>query len=401
MINAWKVWSIVYILVHIANADDDYMSDEENEAYYKKTFSDTSCLFEYEDTNLTTANEIDFDFPANSIYFIETSCRGGLDMRQACSVETAARAHPNRQINVLFAGKSTTKDEATQIYLNQLLKYKNVKFYKIHLFKYAKGTPLEHLVVDKLRKSKYLIHHASDLLRFITLYKFGGIYLDLDVFIVKPLDRLPIKKNWIGRDIDTGLAVGLIALEKTGVGKELIDAIMRNLNVSFSFDDWGANGIGVTVDAIQEVCSNEWFNVKPSNCRGFKIYHPQYFYPIKSDDYEKYLEPIKGSLNLTKVYAFHIWNYLLYGDHISEDSLHAILSRKYCPKIHKSSVNLGYYGYYSLGPRNTMRTIRIERSQLNSLHHIIEKESTNNPMDPHPNFHINHQRLKYYHRSKK
>ncbi|KAI5652116.1 alpha 1,4-glycosyltransferase conserved region domain-containing protein [Phthorimaea operculella] len=360
--------------MQITKADDDEMTDEENEAYYKETYFDTACLFEYEDSNLARADDIDFKFPENSIYFIETSCRGGLDMRQACSVETAARAHPNRQINVLFAGRSTTKDKTRQKYLNKLLKYKNVKFYKIHLFQYARGTPLEDLAVDGLRKSRYLIHHASDILRFITLYKFGGIYLDLDVFVVKSLDHMPIKKNWIGRDSDSGLAVALIAFAKTGVGKELIDEIMTNLKKYFSPNEWGSNGIGVTTKAIMDVCSNDWRNVKPANCRGFKIYDPEYFYPVKSADYEKFMEPLKGTLNLTNVYAFHLWNYLLYGDHIPGDSLHAVLSKKYCPKIHKASGNPGYYCDYSIR-LPPIRTIRIERSQPNSLHQIIKINS--------------------------
>lgn len=38
----------------------------------------------------------------------------------------------------------------------------------------------------------------SDFLRLIVLYKFGGIYLDLDVVVQKNLDELPA--NFVGKE---------------------------------------------------------------------------------------------------------------------------------------------------------------------------------------------------------
>lgn len=45
-----------------------------------------------------------------------------------------------------------------------------------------------------LQTSYWPVPHASDILRYTTLYKFGGTYLDLDVIVLKPFDI----KNFAG-----------------------------------------------------------------------------------------------------------------------------------------------------------------------------------------------------------
>lgn len=40
-----------------------------------------------------------------------------------------------------------------------------------------------------LEKSKYFTSHLSDVLRFLTLWKFGGIYLDMDMIVLKSLEN--------------------------------------------------------------------------------------------------------------------------------------------------------------------------------------------------------------------
>ena len=53
---------------------------------------------------------------------------------------------------------------------------------------YSKDTPLEAwLRSGKLEKSGFRLTHTSDVLRFLTLWKYGGLYLDLDVIVVKSL----------------------------------------------------------------------------------------------------------------------------------------------------------------------------------------------------------------------
>ena len=59
--------------------------------------------------------------------------------------------------------------------------------------------------------SKYYISHLSDILRVLIVKKFGGIYLDLDALILKPLPPAP---NFVGRENDDYVAGGLIKFQK-------------------------------------------------------------------------------------------------------------------------------------------------------------------------------------------
>ena len=64
--------------------------------------------------------------------------------------------------------------------IDALLSYPNVHLNYLNLTKYAENTPLEEWIkTDKLFRSKYVISHMSDVLRFLSMYKYGGTYLDM------------------------------------------------------------------------------------------------------------------------------------------------------------------------------------------------------------------------------
>lgn len=124
----------------------------------------------------------------NSIFFIETSCNHNnginLNLRQGCAIESAANLNPNLQIFVLFVAPSFINNESEVI--NRLNSYTNIHLRYINFIKYTHKTPLQDFVVSNLIfTSHWPVSHSSDLLRFLTLWKFGGTYLDLDVVLMK------------------------------------------------------------------------------------------------------------------------------------------------------------------------------------------------------------------------
>ncbi|KOB69441.1 Uncharacterized protein OBRU01_17463 [Operophtera brumata] len=166
-------------------------------------FENVSCYYEYGD-ELTFVSDRGFNPPAESIFFHETSCRGGLDSRQACAVEAAARANKHWDIHVLFLAPVKTLNTKSMQVLQEL---DRVKFARINLLEYAKNTPLEDLVASgALNRTKWRISHTSDVIRYLTLYKWGGVYLDLDTVVVKPLGSL--SNNWSARESDQVVAAG-------------------------------------------------------------------------------------------------------------------------------------------------------------------------------------------------
>lgn len=73
-----------------------------------------------------------------------------------------------------------------------LLRYKNVKFVFVELSGYFRGSPVESLYESgKLEESLYFTSHLSDVLRYLTLWRYNGIYLDLDMIVQTPLDEIP------------------------------------------------------------------------------------------------------------------------------------------------------------------------------------------------------------------
>ena len=134
----------------------------------------------------------------NPIMFLDTSCiLGGevsdpnsrgfiLKPRSACAVESTARTNPNRNIYVIYSCPIVGKIEESRPHVIQLLKYKNVKIWHLDILNYVKYTPLEKWNFhEKVNTSKWPLSHASDILRYLSLWKYGGTYLDMDFVIVR------------------------------------------------------------------------------------------------------------------------------------------------------------------------------------------------------------------------
>lgn len=172
--------------------------------------------------DLPSADENSTKFPDKSVFFIETSCKGSINSRQACSIESAARANPNWQTNVLFAGPVSLENQKEPIF-SELQMYGNIKFFRIHVAKYSKGTPLETLLSKgTLNKSRWRVLHSADVLRFLTLYKFGGVYLDLDVIVAKSFDELA--KNWVARESAWYPGSACLAISNDELGRAFANA---------------------------------------------------------------------------------------------------------------------------------------------------------------------------------
>lgn len=96
----------------------------------------------------------------------------------------------------------------------------------VNLWKYAKDTPVdEWFRSGALFESKYLNSHTSDFLRYLSLYKWGGTYLDLDVIVQKPFDS--IKPNYAGAESDQFVAAGVLNFDHDGFGHKVAELCLR------------------------------------------------------------------------------------------------------------------------------------------------------------------------------
>lgn len=125
-----------------------------------------------------------------NIFFLETSCfeadgYAKLNYRQACSVEAAARTNPNMSVNLFYLSPAPPSN-LTKRLMEHLLKYDNVQVNRVKVAEYIHDTPLEDWYLSGvLTTSRWPNIHMSDFLRLLTLWKYGGVYLDLDVVLTK------------------------------------------------------------------------------------------------------------------------------------------------------------------------------------------------------------------------
>lgn len=174
---------------------------------------------------LPNANNYSFSSP-KQIFFHETSCKRGLDSREACAIESAAKANPNWDVNVFFMGPPSELFLQSTIY--KLLKKKNnVHFYRVNIVEFVKDTPLENLLPSQIIEinKNWCLQSLAGMIKYLALYKYGGMYLDLDVITVKSFDSL--SANWVAFQ-DTGVCgSAAFALSKNGVGRKLAEIIIR------------------------------------------------------------------------------------------------------------------------------------------------------------------------------
>lgn len=214
--------ALYYINAQNVSFQLPYMSFENPE-------NNISCHYVYENDVLPSAEDKNFLPRPNSIFFHETSCRGDLNPRQACAIESAARAHPRRLVYVMFSAPVSHVVYQRSIF-GELRRFPNVRFARVHIKDYAKNTPLEAMVASEPSdKSKWRVEHTSDVLRYLTLYKWGGVYLDTDMLVVKSLTTLG--HNWVAREDNELVNAAAIAISMDHLGRKLAKAIIKYVHI--------------------------------------------------------------------------------------------------------------------------------------------------------------------------
>ena len=131
------------------------------------------------------------------IIFIETGCllkkplnskyKGlVLHKRQVCAIESAANMNPDYKVYLLYSCPIHGRLEDSSKYVQTIFTYPNVHLWKLETKRHFSNTPLENWNFKAaIMTSLWPKEHASDVLRFLTLWKYGGTYLDMDFVIMK------------------------------------------------------------------------------------------------------------------------------------------------------------------------------------------------------------------------
>ena len=141
--------------------------------------------------------------------------------------------NPGLSVFLLFLSENGFPNATTTPIINALLKYRNVQINYLNITQYAEGTPMEEWIKKgELSRSNYQTSHTSDVLRFLTLWKYGGTYLDLDVVVLKPVDTF---SNYAGVESREFIGSAIINFSQDGIGHDLVYMCVRLAELYFCY----------------------------------------------------------------------------------------------------------------------------------------------------------------------
>ncbi|CAF4845327.1 unnamed protein product [Pieris macdunnoughi] len=292
---------------------------------------DISCYYDTNDNNLSSITA--FNPTGRSIFFNDPSCNVRVfHPKDACSIESAARAHRDWPIYVLFNSPVSNEELKRNDVLKVLMKLPNIHFARVNIEELSMGTPAEGFVSSgALNDTDCAIAFTEVLVKYITLYKWGGIFMEKDFIVTKSLSSLP--RNWVPKSDDQSIGSGILAISKEG--RSIAEAALRLLIKHHKNFDC-TNGENVMAKIVEQECStpNPISNAAIS-CNGFEIYGQQFFYPIESQRVMDFSQ--LGELpGYETAYTYYLWTKMGIGTGRKKriGSRYSKLARKHCPAIY-------------------------------------------------------------------
>lgn len=235
--------------------------------------------------------------------------------RELLALESLFKSHPNACLVMVSNSLDSSKGNLIlQPFLDKGFKLIAVKPDFDYIFK---NTYAEQWF-SKLKKGNVdpglisLGQNMSNLLRLALLYKFGGIYLDTDVIVLKSFSKLrntigaqtvdPGTKNW------TRLNNAVLIFDKN---HPLLFKFIQEFALTFDGNKWGHNGPYLVSRVVSRVNGRPGFN--------FTVMPPSAFYPVdwsrirsffrgpRNEIHSKWLHK-KLELIRRQSFAVHLWN---------------------------------------------------------------------------------------------
>ena len=174
-----------------------------------------------------------------SVFGSTKSVSGAFNWRHLRTLESIFYRHP-------FAKVIIHSSTLLQRQFNVLTEVGyNVEVVTYTLEDLVKDTPAASFVGDKLKNAtggKFWYAHESDLIRLLVLYKWGGVYIDTDVILVRSFDNLKLNKL-VWQDLyGTRLNNGVMMFEK---GHTFLRDCLKEFAETYRGDEWDYNGPGL------------------------------------------------------------------------------------------------------------------------------------------------------------
>lgn len=213
-----------------------------------------------------------------NIFFLQTSENDDILYRHGCSIESAARLHPTSGIYVLMRSKTVHRKKGS---FKQLNTYKNIRFVHFNEQEIYSDTTLIHLNRTKQKQfiRYFAISHMSDFIRTALLYKYGGIYFDLDVI---PLKTFQFFRNTVALETMDGVNVAVLAFEKQHIALDIqMDIQLSVVKKKWNSFCWNCLGPSALSEALKRLCDDQILHIHAKDrCHQIDIQPSLVFYPI-------------------------------------------------------------------------------------------------------------------------
>ncbi|XVF55114.1 hypothetical protein PTKIN_Ptkin06aG0010200 [Pterospermum kingtungense] len=203
----------------------------------------------------------------------------------------------------------------------------------------VKNTPAEPWL-DELKSGNMdpgsvpLFNHLSDLLRLAVLYKYGGVYLDTDIILLKDLSGL---RNAIGAQTINQVTKKWTRLNGAvmvfDIHHPVLLEFLKEYATTFNGDRWGHNGPYLVSRVLERLGDNSEHNIT--------IFQPKAFYPVdwikitelfkkpETEADSKWADDTVDDIS-RESFVVHLWNKRSRELKIEEGSVMARLIAEHC-----------------------------------------------------------------------
>jgi hypothetical protein len=254
-------------------------------------------------------------------------------------------------------------------------------------------------VISKLNKKKCIIINA-DYYRIYFLYNQGGIWVDLDIIHLKPIDEVIFDKKNIfihKYEYTDTITTGIIGSSKLNPKiKPIYDEIEKKVNGSESFNDYQEIGPSLITKYKHLFEKSDYIESRS-------------FYPIEWYDIQEYYKDVNFNIDFYGVHWFNGSNYtkkyiekfedLFYKKNIIDDKycfFGKLIKKFYIDKYHKYSIdyiNFNFIPFVKFKEETLFKKINLNDKTLDELAIICENNKNYICFDTNKNVYINEQNI--------
>jgi len=259
-----------------------------------------------------------------------------------CPIEKYIDLNPDVELMVFTPNSTLIEENLAQQNQSQIVYYD----YK-DLGILFSGLPIEFLYTEEVYKenAEWANTILTDLIRWAAIYKYGGIYSDLDV-----IPNRMYKDDEVGFVVsEDNLRVGS-AYFRFPKRSPILWLIMQRVADHHPIDEWGSFGPLPITEILHEHCGIVYDSEKrswtsptenlDSECANIKTLPLDAIFPIHWVDADQYTEPYdqlpdQVKTRVENALGLHWWNFVKSKGCLNGNSTLAYLAKRACPGIYE------------------------------------------------------------------